>query len=96
MKLIPGVDLTRAIKDADTAYAKIAQARVTDYLRGLKVQAHNLRMKEIRLEKERDMAGASAAEVEARIALLESGDWSAVEPFDLSDGKGAEQKSEAK
>lgn len=83
--LIEGVDLAKACKDADQAFSKIAQARIVDYVKGLKVQAHNLRMKSMRLFNESKTAGESAESIEKRIAMIVAGDWEGIEPFDLAD-----------
>jgi len=85
MQAIPGLDLKRVDENATKAFQKIAEGRLTDYLRGLKIQHHNELMKVARLRNEADQAEARAAEIGRQIAAIVGGDWSAVAPMELQD-----------
>ena len=76
---LPGVDLEKAVKTANEAVTKLATARFVEYLKSLKVQSHNLLVKETRLRTEAEQATAARSVIEDRIKKIESGDWSAVE-----------------
>ena len=89
MDPFPGVDLSKAIKASDEAVVKVASQRVTAYLIGLRMQAHNLRRKAFRLHNEADVAAFAATEVEAKLVAVVAGDWSGIEPFELAAGQGS-------
>lgn len=93
MDPFPGVDLAKAVKASDEVVTKIASQRVTAYVTGLRMQAHNLRMKALRLAGESAVAAKAAEEVEAKLAAIAAGDWSGIEPFELAAGQGGDQKA---
>ena len=84
MDPIEGVNLIEAFKQADSGYSKVVTARVSEYIKSLKVQAHNLLMKELRLRTEADQAASSRKTIEERLKNIQYGDWSAVEPFEMN------------
>lgn len=85
MEPIPGIDLGKLDEVATVAYRKLVQARVSDYLRGLLVQHHNMYMKADRLRREAEQMDVQREVVRKKIADLRAGDWSAIEPFELTD-----------
>jgi hypothetical protein len=93
MEEIQGIDLQRCIDVADKAFSKIAEARLIDYIKGLRIQAHNFAMKEERLKNEAEQAATSRAKLIEQIGRITLGDWSAIEPLDLVEKQ--EKKGEA-
>jgi len=85
MDPIPGIDLGKLDEAAQQAYRKLVQARVSDLLKGLLVQRHNLAMKAARLRTEADQADGQRKVLDDRITRMQTGDWSAVEPFEITD-----------
>lgn len=94
MQQIPGLDLSKIDEQARKAFAKIAEGRITDYLRGLRIQAHNFSMKAARLRTEAEQADAQQQVLEDRIAKIVAGDWSAIEPMELQDKGGGQDKQD--
>ena len=92
--IIQGVDLNRVKDLAGKAFVKIAESRLVEYLRGLKVKAHNQQMKAARLRGEADEAEKAQKEVESQIARIEAGDWEAVEFITLEDKDQKDQKGD--
>ena len=92
MQPIPGIDLGKVKESADKAFTKLAELRIADYLRGLKIQEHNERMKAMRLRNEADQTQARVEAIREQIAKIEGGDWTAIAPFEVQDGKQQEGK----
>ena len=85
MEPISGVQLGKLTEPAEQAYRKLVQARVSDMLKGLLVQEHNLRMKSARLRGEAEQADLQRQSILERIEKFKNNDWTAVEPFEISD-----------
>lgn len=96
MEPIEGIDLGKLDEGATAAYKKLIQARVSDYLRGMLVQAHNLTMKGDRLRREADQSDAQLKVLREKITKMKAGDWSVIEPFELTDKAPASDPKEAK
>lgn len=92
MNTIEGVDLKKVSEQAQKAFTKIAEGRLVDYVRGLKVQAHNQRMKAMRLANESQQAEAQATKIEDQISKIENGQWEFIEPMELADKGGEKEK----
>ncbi len=95
MEAIQGIDLKRVDEAATKGFTKSAEARVTDYLRGKLIQLHNQQCKVKRLRDEADIAEASQLKMAEQIAAIRAGDWSVIEPFELSDKGGDQKKDDA-
>lgn len=93
---IPGIDLKKIDDNASKAFQKIAETRLTDYLRGLKIQAHNERMKALRLHNEGLQADARAREIEGQLRKVVAGDWDVIPALEFTDSKQADSKQDSK
>lgn len=85
MEPIAGVDLARALKDADTAVAKIAQDRVTAHIRSLKIKQHSLRVKKLRLIGEIADLDAALVGLQKQLDAIAVGDWSLMDPLEFGE-----------
>ncbi len=92
MEKIEGVDLKKIVETAERAYAKMAEQRITDYVKGLKLQKHNLEMKRLRLINEYQdsikLAEEKIKSLEAQLQSIDSGEWKAIDPLDLGEKNG--------
>jgi hypothetical protein len=83
MDKIDGIELRGPLANAEKAFQKTAEGRITDYVRGLMIQEHNLRMKVARLETETALARESASLLQKKLEQIRAGDWSVIEPFEI-------------
>jgi 6-phosphogluconate dehydrogenase (decarboxylating) len=85
MNGIEGMNLQCIVAEARKGFQKQADSRLKDYVRGLLFQAHNLEMKSERLRQEAAQSDAQLATIKDKIAKIESGDWSVIDPIELQD-----------
>ena len=88
MNAISGIDLKKVSEQADKAFVKIAESRLVDYVRGLKVQAHNQRMKAQRLRHEAEQAEAAVLKIDEQVGKIVEGAWDSIEPLELQEKGG--------
>jgi hypothetical protein len=87
MDPIPGINLPDIVKGSEVAARKMAEATLAGYVRGLMLDCHNLDMKALRLRQESEKAQEAASARRQQLLKITQGDWSAIEPFELTASK---------
>lgn len=96
MEAFEGIELTKIFENAKTATRKEAEQAIVGQMRGALTDEINLKSKVARLKIDTAKAEALLAEATSRRERLQSGDWTAIDPFELKEQKTDQKQPQVK
>lgn len=92
---IDGIDLAKIAAGQSAAALKQAQSQIEAQVRAATLDLYNLRTKRGKLLADVRAVDENITKAESRLERFKSGDWTALEPFELKD-KAADKKDDKK
>ena len=87
-----GVNVAEVLKNAEKEANKATEVRLKDYLKQKLIERQNLRVKAGKMMLDAKAATGRADSIDALVLAVRSGDFTGIEPLEISTGKKDEKK----